>query len=171
MKDLIIVDGYNFIFKYHKARKISNEKLSYIRDKLIHELVQYRNYTSTNIIVVFDGRNIENIEGIKQNIDKIRVIYSGSGGTADAAIEKLIYNKKGYDRIFVVTSDYVQQKVVFRDNIYRKSIREFAIELEKSKRELKKKIEKNKSDAERTFYTLEKRLNSKSKDKLLKIIK
>ena len=74
-----------------------------------------------------------------------------------------------YNRIFVVTSDYTQQKVIFRDNIFRKSIREFVIEIGNLKEEIEEKIKSNKNISERSFYKLEKRLNYKSKENLSKL--
>ena len=173
MKELIIIDGYNFIFDYYrrdiKAKDISSKDLSYLRERLIKDLIEYRSYRNCDLTVVFDAKNSNNIKRNDTVINKVRIIYSSKGETADSVIEKMINSMPMYDRVFVVTSDYTQQKVIFRDNIFRKSIREFVIEISNLKGEIEKKIKSNKNISERSFYKLEKRLNYKSKENLSKL--
>ena len=52
-------------------------------------------------------------------INQVRIIYSKKGETADTVIEEMVNQDQSHNKIFVVTSDYVQQKVVFRKNVYR----------------------------------------------------
>ncbi|MBM3709038.1 MAG: NYN domain-containing protein [Actinobacteria bacterium] len=178
MKDLYIVDGYNFIFNYYKAKKpknfrtkkisnyITNDDLNYLREKLVRDLTQYKNYTGCSLIVVFDAKKSANLEQNKQKIDSIEVIYSKSGQTADSVVEKLVYGNEKFERIFVVTSDYMQQKVVFRQNVYRKSIREFSIELDVLKKKIREKLKIYKQDVKKSFYLIEKRVDKKTRDRL-----
>jgi len=35
LKDLLIIDGYNFIFNFSKAGILDNKDLEYLRDRLI----------------------------------------------------------------------------------------------------------------------------------------
>ena len=82
MKDLIIVDGYNFIFNYYKAKKISNDDLAYLRDRLISDLSQYKNYKGCSMIVVFDAKKGQSTGRNREISGQIEVIYSGNGETA-----------------------------------------------------------------------------------------
>jgi uncharacterized protein len=165
LKDLIIVDGYNFIFSYYKAKKISNDNLSYLRDKLISDLSQYKNYKGCSMIVVFDAKKGQGIGRNREISGQIEVIYSVSGETADTIVEKLVHTKPDFQNIYVITSDYTQQKVVFKSNIYRKSIREFTIELNDFKSKLKEKIEQNYNESFKSFYSIGNRLDKNSKEK------
>ena len=169
MKDLIIVDGYNFIFNYYKAKKISGDDLAYLRDRLISDLSQYKNYKGCSMIVVFDAKKGQSTGQSLEFSEQIEVIYSSSGETADTIVEKLVHEKSGFQNIYVITSDYTQQKVVFKNNIYRKSIREFTIELKDFKRKLKEKIAENSSEASRSFYSIGKRLDKDTKEKFEKL--
>jgi len=169
LKDLIIVDGYNFIFNYYKAKKISSSDLSYLRDRLISDLSQYGNYKDCSMIVVFDAINGQGTGNSREFSEQIEVIYSRSGETADTIVEKLVHIKPDFQNIYVITSDYTQQKVVFKNNIYRKSIREFTIELNDFRRKLRGKIADNSRESSKSFYSIGKRLDKNTKEKLDKI--
>ena len=166
MKELYIIDGYNFIFNYFKPEGVNKEKLAFFRDKLVRDLTQYSNFKGYKFVVVFDAKHSPRRIRSEEKIDNVEIIYSRGEETADTIIEKLVHSNEEYERIFVITSDYVQQKVVFKKDIYRKSIREFAIELEDFKKELGKEIESLKRDAERSFYIVEKRLDKTTRNLL-----
>ena len=175
MKELFIIDGYNFIFNFYRSKKtgekISPEILEYYRDKLVRDLSQFKNYNLCDVVVVFDAKHSTNSGRQEMLHDSITVIYSKSGETADTIVEKIVHNDSDYDNIFVITSDYMQQKVIFKKNIYRKSIREFSSELLDFKRKLSAKLGKNRRDSEKSFYSLEKRLNPEDKKNLDRFIK
>jgi predicted RNA-binding protein with PIN domain len=166
LKELYIIDGYNFIFNYFKTEGVDKEKLTFFRDRLVRDLAQYSNFKGYKFAVVFDAKNSLRQIRSEKKIDNVEIIYSRSEETADSIIEKLVHSNEEYERIFVITSDYMQQKVVFKKDIYRKSIREFAIELEDFKKELGKEIENLKRDAERSFYMVEKRLDKTTRNLL-----
>lgn len=169
MKELIIVDGYNFIFNFYKAKKITSNDLSHLRDRLINDLSQLKNYIGCNITVVYDSKNGENFADSIETIGGVEVIYSRRGETADTIVEKLVNKPSEFERIFVVTSDYSQQKVVFRGNIYRKSIREFSLELRNFKKKMSENIKYNKFNSKNSFYLIENRVDDKTKKELKEI--
>lgn len=105
IRDLVIVDGHNFIFNFFKADKLSNENLMYLREKLISDLTWYKNQKNCDMVVVFDARNSDNLNRSIQIVDDIKVIYSRKNETADDVIEELAGKETGYGRIFVITSD------------------------------------------------------------------
>lgn len=168
-KDLLIVDGYNFIFRFFKSEGLSNESLSYLREKLIEDLIWYKSQKDCDVTVVFDARKGNKTGITTQTIDEVKVIFSRRGRTADDFIEGLISKKSDYRRIFVVTSDYLQQKVIFRKNVYRKSTREFNLEIKNYKDKVREDIKKMKEGSERAFFSFERRLNSKVRKKLLEL--
>ncbi len=140
MKRLIILDAYNFIFYFHQYRSMKNDVLSSLRDALISDMDEYSKFTGISVIIVFDGHfGYRSPEPAKSNVS-VEVIYSKKGQSADSIIEKLSKKLKGYESVFVVTSDYGQQKVIFKDYVYRKSIREFKLELDSFKRDIQKRI-------------------------------
>lgn len=170
-KDLVIVDGHNFIFNFFKADKLSSENLMYLRGKLIADLTWYKNQKNCDIVVVFDARNSDNPSRGIQIVDDIKVIYSRKNETADDVIEELAGKETGYRRIFVVTSDYMQQKVIFRKNIYRKSSREFSLEIKDLKNKIREKIDRSKKDSDKVFFSFENRLSGKARKRFLELRK
>ncbi len=171
MKDLIIVDGYNFIFNYYRAKKIGSDDLSYLRDRLISDLSQYKNYKDCGMIVVFDAKKGQSTGQSREISEQIEIIYSRSGETADTIVEKIVHAKTDFQNIYVITSDYTQQKVIFKNNIYRKSIREFTIELNDFKKKLKEKIAEDSNKSSRSFYSIAERLDKDTKEKFDKLRK
>jgi predicted RNA-binding protein with PIN domain len=165
-KDLLVIDGYNFIFRFFKSEGLASESLSYLREKLIEDLVWYRSQKDCDVVVVFDARKGDKTVTGTQIVNGIKVIFSRRGKSADDVIEGLISKKDDYRKAFVVTSDYLQQKVIFRKNVYRKSTREFNHEINNYKSKIREDIKKMKEDSERTFFSFERRLNSKIRKKL-----
>ncbi len=104
-----------------------------------------------------------------KSIDGIKIIYSKSGETADSIVERIVHSNEKYDRIFVVTSDYLQQKVVFKENVFRRSIREFAVELADFKKRITAKVSEQRLNTSHSFYSLENRLDRSTREKLDKI--
>ena len=166
MKDLYIIDGYNFIFKNRKPQEFSSGQISYLREKFLRQLAEFQNFNSCSVIAVFDAKRSLNFERSRMIQDNIEIIYSKNDESADSIVESIVHSNKSYDRIFVVTSDYLQQKVVFKKNIYRKSIREFACELKESSEKISGKLLKQKYFSEKSFYSVDKRIDKGAREKL-----
>ena len=127
MKDLLIVDGHNYIFNFKRTGKLKSSDIENLKDRLISDLSVYGSQKEYSIIAVFDAKGSSNrVRGI-QTVDDVKVIHSRKGETADTVIEELVKKWSGERRVFVVTSDYLQQKVVFGKNTIRKSSREFSM--------------------------------------------
>ncbi|MBN2073646.1 MAG: NYN domain-containing protein [Actinobacteria bacterium] len=158
IKNLVIVDGYNYIFNSAGDIVLSRQDLAGLRDKLVSDLVTYKHIKDCDIIVVFDARGSRNhLRGLEE-INMVRIIYSRSRETADSVIEELVVNESYKRKVFVVTSDYSQQKVVFRKNTYRKSVREFGLEMDQVKKRLSGRLKDSGIKMAGNFYPLQKRL-------------
>ena len=166
MKDLLIIDGYNFIFNFFKAGKLDNDDIEYYRGKLTADLIAYNSQKDHDLILAFDaskrGKQIRSSE----MIDHIKVIYSREGETADTIIEELVSEWSDYRKIFVVTSDYSQQKVIFGKNTVRRSCREFGLELASARGDIMKRVKKENKNTKRAFYPLEKRLDPEMRKRI-----
>ncbi len=169
MKSLLIIDGYNFIFNYFDNKAIIDDQLEILRGKLIDDLVQYKHNSGFDIIIVFDSNKSPEKSRHASKIKGVEVIFSGKIKNADSVIEELAHSKTGYDKKFIVTSDNIQQTVIFKENIYRKSVREFCIELNSQKREVKSRLNELGKSQNSGFSSLEKRLSQKSKEEFSKI--
>lgn len=162
MKELVIIDGYNYLFSSSGNLLLKNDELEEIRERFIEELVEYKNITGSDIIVVFDSYKAEKSLKSSKKYKGIELIFSGTNTTADHIIEMLSNKKREYDKKTIVTSDNTAQTVIFKENIYRKSSREFCLELKQVKNELNRKIKNlNRQNRKTAFASLEKRLGKK----------
>jgi uncharacterized protein len=171
MKELYIVDGYNFLFNYFQAEGESSGQVEFFRNELLSDLVQYKNFMGCSMTVVFDAKNGNKFLQSSEVVDGIKIIYSKGGQTADSIVERIVHSNEKYDSIFVVTSDYLQQKVIFKENVYRRSIREFAVELADFKKRITAKVNQQRVNTSHSFYALENRLDKHTREKLDKIRK
>ena len=97
--DLIIVDGYNFIFNFIDRNGMSEERLMYLREKLISDLVQYKYQKNCDMIVVFDGSRGSNLARSYEKKDKVDIVYSKRKETADTVIEAMVKKYSGDRKI------------------------------------------------------------------------
>jgi len=158
LKDLLIVDGYNFIFSFFEAGGMKGNELEDIKSKLVSDLAAYITQKDYQVILVFDASKSENRERSSRVIDNVEVVHSRGGETADTIIEELVTRWSHSRKVAVVTSDYSQQKVILGKNTTRKSSREFGLELEAVKHSIKESIKKTEKKAKKTFYPIERRL-------------
>ncbi|WP_062349776.1 NYN domain-containing protein [Bacillus kwashiorkori] len=137
--DILLVDGYNIIGAWPELRELKQKELSAARDRLIELLADYQGYTGVKVIVVFDAYYTQ---GTEQKYKKynIKVIYTKEKETADEKIEKLASELKNRKtKIYVATSDYTEQRVIFGQGAFRKSARELYDEIQT----IEKKINSN----------------------------
>jgi len=166
LKDILIIDGYNFIFNFFKAANLDNDDIEYLKGKLMADLITYNSQKNYEMVLVFDASKSSNKLRSSEKTDNIKVIYSREGETADTIIEELVSGWSANRKIFVVTSDYSQQKVVFGKNTVRRSCREFGIELNSVRNDIRKRIKKENKNTKGVFYPLEKRLDPEMRKKI-----
>ncbi len=171
LKDLAIIDGYNFIFKYIDKSGVDKERLMYFREKLITDLIQYKYQKDCDLVVVFDGSLSDNQERSREIIDEVEVVYSRRNETADKVIEEIVKKNTQDRKIYIVTSDYSLQKVVFGKNTFRKSSREFGIEINEIKKRTREAMTRSRKKTDKGFYQLENRLDGKVRKIISKLRK
>lgn len=143
-KPLLIVDGYNIIGAWPRLRALKDEnRIDDARDLLIAQLAEYQSYYGIQVIVVFDAYAVPGI-GRRQSEYKIEILFTKEKETADERIEKIVsqfYQKNR--QIYVATSDYTSQRVIFGQGALRKSARELLHDIESAGKEIKEQVAKN----------------------------
>ena len=100
-----LVDGYNVINAWPELMRLRGN-LNEARDVLVHLLTEYGAFENYEMTVVFDAFFTEEEEHELQISDRMKVIYTGAGETADSCIERLAYTAVRAGReVYVVTSD------------------------------------------------------------------
>lgn len=140
-KQLIIVDGYNIIGDWPQLRALKEQnRIDEARDLLISMLADYQSFTGIKVIVVFDAYTVPGL-GRRQKQYRIEIFYTKEKETADEKIEKLVHEYYEKNRqIYVATSDYTSQRVIFGQGALRKSARELLLDVENVDREIAQQV-------------------------------
>ncbi|MFZ3171065.1 MAG: NYN domain-containing protein [Carboxydocellales bacterium] len=124
MEDVLIIDGYNVIFGWPQLAKLASVNFEDARYKLLNILQNFQGYRGNIIVVVFDAHRVKGNSGKREQHGNLLVIYTAEDETADSVIERLVpaYFSKG--NVFVVTSDWDEQRLIFGQGAYRIPTRE-----------------------------------------------
>lgn len=128
-RNLTIVDGYNVIYAWESLRKIANDSLEKARETLMDLLSNYVAFTKTDLWLVFDAYLVKDGTGSEFTHDGYRVIYTKQDETADAYIEKKMYELGPDYSVRVVTGDRLLQFSAVHSGILRITTKEFEDEI------------------------------------------
>lgn len=139
--DVLVVDGYNVIGAWEELKKLKEWDIGQARDRLIEILAEYRAYIGHRIIIVFDALYVKGGES-KQHKHDVEIIYTKENETADECIEKLVKSLKNVkNQVYVATSDYAEQRMIFGRGALRISARELFIEIKSIDENIKVELE------------------------------
>ena len=104
----LIVDGHSIIFAWPELRKLHNRRPVLARDALIKQLRDYQDWSSDNVVVVFDGQGAR----VSSTADPrdVQIFYARRGQSADAIIERLACKYAERFPITVATSDLLEME-------------------------------------------------------------
>ena len=132
-----LVDGYNVINAWPELIRLRGN-LDEARDVLVHILTEYGAFENYEMTIVFDAFFTEDEEHELQITDRMKVIYTGAGETADSCIERLAYTAVRAGReVHVVTSDGAEQSVILGAGAYRITSPELRRSVKKAKKLMK----------------------------------
>lgn len=140
VSEYVIVDGYNIIGASPELQQLGKLQLEEARHQLQEDLSEYGAYTERKVILVFDAHLTK--EAGKQNrIRNIDVYFTKKGETADHHIEKLVTALIADSaKVYVATSDALEQHIVFGKGALRISARELLMEIKMIKDEISRDI-------------------------------
>lgn len=145
LPECLLVDGYNIIFSWDELNELSKTNLDHARTRLMEILNNYQGYRKCLLIVVFDAYKIKKNRGSIEKNDNIYVVYTKEAQTADNYIEKVTHDLAQNYRVYVATSDALEQTIVSSRGAMRISAREFELLVKKThENELKEFNRKNK---------------------------
>ncbi|PFD70380.1 hypothetical protein COL10_19435 [Bacillus cereus] len=144
MNDILIVDGYNIIGAWGDLKKLRDVDLQSSRDALIDKMADYQGYTGTKVMIVFDAYTVQGIEK-KMKQSRVEVIFTRKNQTADEKIEQLAIELRNINtQIYVATSDYTEQWVIFAQGALRKSARELELEVQAMEQQVRRRTQDTK---------------------------
>jgi predicted RNA-binding protein with PIN domain len=134
--DVLLVDGYNVLYSVYQELLV---ELGHARDKFAADLAEYAAFEGVRAILVFDAYSVAGVaDRSAVLIEGIEIIYTSEGETADSFIERLAYRlvRQG-ERVFVVTSDRMEQTVALGSGAYRITARELGLRVKQTKQKLR----------------------------------
>ncbi len=163
----VFVDGYNVINYWPELRDIKDQSLEIARDKLIETLNNYAAFKDFRLIVVFDAHLKKgSLEKTDKVSERLSVVYTRESETADAFIERSVDEMGRRVEVSVVTSDSLEQQLIFQRGAVRISSLEFYNEVKEAEKSIKGSIEKKYTH---NRHMLEDAVDSEVLEKLEKI--
>ena len=96
-------------------------------------------------MIVFDAYTVHGIEK-KMKQSRVEVIFTRKNQTADEKIEQLAIELRNINtRIYVATSDYTEQWVIFAQGALRKSARELELEVQAMEQQVRRRTKTRKN--------------------------
>lgn len=106
MANTYYVDGYNVIHHSSRLRPLAAENFELAREALIEHVGRFCVATGSIVKIVFDGRGRRaETAPIARGVTGLEVIYSPGHKTADAVIERTVYNTANRRNVIVVSGD------------------------------------------------------------------
>ena len=130
MKEYLIVDGYNIIGAWPELQALKETNLEHARLRLIEILSVHAALSKRKVILVFDAYQVKNNSGSQETIHGIEVIYTKENVTADMAIERLTAQIPKHQKVYVATSDRLQQETIWGKGALRISALELKREID-----------------------------------------
>ena len=129
-RELLVIDGYNVIFAWDELKALAADHLDTARRRLEEVLVNYRGFTGSDVVLVFDGYAVKGSPGEKTDDGGVRVVYTKENESADLYIERLLHDIGRNRAVRLVTSDNLIRLSALGSGISRTSAREFGNEMD-----------------------------------------
>ncbi|WP_251860696.1 NYN domain-containing protein [Clostridium sp. Marseille-Q2269] len=139
----IFVDAYNVINSWKELKKLKDYNLQMSREQLLDILNNYASYNQYLIYAVFDAHQTEGAENIEKISKNLIVVFTKEGETADSFIERSINDLGRKIEVAVVTSDSLEQQLIFQRGATRISSLEFYSEVKETEKNIKERIKKD----------------------------
>ena len=119
-----VVDGYNLMFSIEELNELSKTNFSSARDKVIDLLCNFKAIIKGRLIVVFDAYK-EDTDKKDYFFDGINIVFTKKGQLADTYIENLVKDLVKDYKVTVISSDILEQELVFAHGGLRMSCESF----------------------------------------------
>lgn len=107
MAEKLLVDGYNVLHHSRKLQRLMRQDMETAREALIDKVAHYCIQTGHQVTIVFDGRGLQVVQKVAhyRSVPSMDVLYAPGHLTADAVIERMVYQEPRKMEVAVVTSD------------------------------------------------------------------
>lgn len=127
-KEILLVDGYNFMFAQNDLKELAETDLMAGREKVVQLLSEYAVFYDKEVYLIFDAYHVKGNSGSRKQFGKnLELIFTKESESADFTLTKMAkdFSEKGR-RVSIVTSDQAVQVQAFSGKgVSRYSSREF----------------------------------------------
>ena len=148
-EEYLLVDGYNIIFAWEELRSLSETNMDAARGRLADMLSNYQGFRKNTVILVFDAYRVAGGVMSKEPYDNIHIVFTKEAETADSYIEKTVHAIGQRHRVFVATSDALEQVIILGQGAIRLSAADLKEELERARKGINEALEENRFGAGR----------------------
>ncbi len=141
LPEYLLVDGYNIIFAWDDLKAIAQDSLENARRRLLDILCNYQGYKRCVVIVVFDAYKVPGSPGSVEQYHNIHLVYTRESETADMYIERVTHEIGKNRRVWVATSDGMEQLIILGHGAMRVSARMFREEVDEVEREIRRLVQ------------------------------
>lgn len=132
MREFYVVDGYNIIHAWPEFEGLRDTGLDHCRDKLVDILTNFAAFSGYFVKVVFDAHLVKSGTERCEVVHGIEVFYTQEGETADSLIERLVGDLGKLGTVYVATSDWDEQRIIFGRGAYRVTPKELRVQVIKT---------------------------------------
>lgn len=119
------MDGYNVINSWPELNNIKDYSYEGARSKLIDLLLNYAAFKGCKVILVFDAYMVKGSIEKKEKMGNLTIVFTKPEETADSFIERYVNQIGRKSEVYVVTSDSLEQQLIFQRGANRVSSLEF----------------------------------------------
>lgn len=159
----VFIDGYNVINSWQELKDL---EFGIAREKLIELMVNYASFYDSRVVVVFDAHRVAGGSEKRDIFDRVEIVFTKDGETADAFIEHSVDQIGKRVEVLVVTSDSLEQQIIFGRGATRMSSKEFRAEYREAERSIR---EKTRELSDKVRHTLAERVDEGALEKLEKM--
>lgn len=107
MATTFYIDGYNVIHRSKSLRPLANNDFEGAREALIDRVAEICTALGRNAVIVFDGKSRHMPEHVDhgRKVSGLEVVYAPASKTADAVIERYVYQSSKKMDLVVVSGD------------------------------------------------------------------
>lgn len=144
---IVFVDGYNVLNCWPELRDIISYDIDAARKRLIEIMQNYSSYKEYKVIIVYDAYSCKESVQKKDKIGaNLEVVFTKEGETADSYIERTVACIGRKYEVFVVTSDNLEQQLIFGRGAVRVPSMEFYFEVKEIEKIISTKVTKKSSN-------------------------
>lgn len=169
MHDLYLIDGYNLLHALPEIERLANRHLETAREELAKRISKWCDTTGLRAYLIFDGQGRRSHERTVAGLsDRLRIVFTSHEKSADAIIERAVYDSPRKESVVVVTADRAITSLCLGMGALTMRPEYFLTSLSESVEQVRERADARKTDTE-GFGRMEEQLDGGALDALKRL--